>query len=260
MLFIYKNFFGTLSKSIMVTIALMGLYFPAVAETVKLGTEDILYFPIHGRASDFSDEFTGFAREFFDEFSTQMNVNIVYVPLPIKRIYKSLIVDQSIDLKFPDNPSWRSTYRDKNSLTYSDPIIQFTDGVLIKTPNIESNSFQLETLGCIRGFTPIPYLNQIASGELQLIEFSNTSELLLAVANDKINGAYLNIDVAAHQMKQLFNNQALLTFAKNLPFSKDYYYLSTVNEKEIIVKFNAFMKKNSALKKSLLKKFNIPQR
>lgn len=243
----------------MVTITLMWMGFPALAETVELGTEDILYFPIYGRENNLSDEFSGFAREFFDEFSTQMDVNIVYVPLPIKRIYKSLIVDQSIDLKFPDNPSWRSTYREEISLTYSDPFIQFTDGVMIKTANIDSSSFKLEILGSIRGFTPVPYLKQIASGALQLIEFSNTSELLLAVANNKIHGAYLNIDVATHQMKQLFKNQSTLTFAKKLPFSKDYYYLSTVNEKAVILKFNAFMKKNVALKKSLLKKYNISQ-
>jgi len=243
----------------MVTIILMGMGFPAIAETVKLGTEDILYFPLHGRENNLSDEFSGFAREFFDEFSTQTDVNIVYVPQPIKRIYKSLMVDQSIDLKFPDNPGWRSTYKEEISLIYSDPIIQFTDGVMIKTANIDSSSFKLDILGSIRGFTPVPYLKQIASGALQLIEFSNTSELLLAVANDKIDGAYLNIDVAAHQMKQLFNNQSTLTFAKKLPFSKDYYYLSTINEKAVILKFNAFMKKNAALKKSLLKKFNIPQ-
>lgn len=243
----------------MLTITLMGMGFPALAETVKLGTEDILYFPIYGRENNLSDEFSGFAREFFDEFSTQMGVNIVYVPLPIKRIYKSLMVDQSIDLKFPDNPSWRSTYREEIPLIYSDPFIQFTDGVMIKSANIDSSSFKLEILGSIRGFTPVPYLKQIASGGLQLIEFSNTSELLLAVANDKIDGAYLNIDVAAHQMKLLFRNQSPLTFAKKLPFNKDYYYLSTVNEKEVILKFNAFMKKNVELKKSLLKKFNISQ-
>lgn len=241
------------------TTTLMGMCFPAIAETVKLGTEDILYFPLHGRANNLSDEFSGFAREFFDEFSAQTDVNIVYVPQPIKRIYKSLMVDQSIDLKFPDNPGWRSTYREEITLTYSDPIIQFTDGVMIKTTNIDSSSFKLDILGSIRGFTPVPYLKQIARGALKLIEFSNTSELLLAVANDKIDGAYLNIDVAAHQMKQLFSNQSPLIFAKKLPFSKDYYYLSTVNEKAVILKFNTFMKKNTALKKSLLKKFNIPQ-
>jgi polar amino acid transport system substrate-binding protein len=243
----------------MVIITLMGMCFPALAETVKLGTEDILYFPLHGRLHNLSDEFSGFAREFFDEFSSQTDVNIVYVPLPIKRIYKSLIVDQSIDLKFPDNPSWQSTYRKGVSLIYSDPIIQFTDGVLIKTANIDSSLFQLEILGSIRGFTPVPYLKQITSGALQLVEFSNTSELLLAVANDKIDGAYLNVDVAAHQIKVLFSNQPGLTFAKNLPFNKGYYHLSTVNNKAVIVKFNAFMKKNVALKKSLLKKFNIPK-
>ena len=129
MLSIYKNFFGTIKKSLLVTITLMGMGFPALAETAKLGTEDILYFPIYGRENNLSDEFSGFAREFFDEFSTQMDVNIVYVPLPIKRIYKSLMVDQSIDLKFPDNPSWQSIYREDIPLIYSDPFIQFTDGV-----------------------------------------------------------------------------------------------------------------------------------
>ncbi len=161
---IFKNFFGTIKKSFMVTITLIGVAFPALAETVKLGTEDILYFPIYGRENNLSDKLSGFAREFLDEFSNQTDVNIVYVPLPIKRIYKSLMVDQSIDLKFPDNPNWQSSYREDISLIYSDPFLQFTDGVMIKTANIDSSSFKLEVLGSIRGFTPVSYLKKIESG------------------------------------------------------------------------------------------------
>ena len=248
-----------IKKRLMTGLALLFLCVPAFAVETNLGTEDISYFPLFGRSDNQSDEFSGFARELFDEFSARSNVDINYVPLPVNRLFKSLLVDKSIDLKFPDNPKWRSIYHSKSRLPliYSDPIIQDIGGVMVKAENIDSEIFKLEILGTIRGFTPVPFVEKIARNEIQLIEFSNTSELLLAVNKGIIDGAFINIDVAKHQTSLLFKGKAPIRFAKKLPFIQNHYYLSTIHGKDIIDQFNAFMKFNDRLIKSLLSKYNI---
>ena len=53
----------------------------------EIGTEDIEYYPHYGRKNSSDDEFSGFARPFFDKFSNEYQLDFQYTPLPIKRLY-----------------------------------------------------------------------------------------------------------------------------------------------------------------------------
>jgi len=210
-----------------------------------IGSENIDYFPHYGRTHTNRDEMTGFARTLLDRFAEEEGIIQRYQLMPIKRLYQTLMQTQSIDLKYPDNPTWKSEYKSQSPIYYSHPVAHYIDGLLVHPDKDGIHLNDIHQIGTVKGFTPVPYLQLINDSRIRLIEFNQISDLIRAALSQRIDGAYVNIHVAAYQLREVFKGEAKLTFQPQLPYQHDYYYLSTINHPQYIDRFNAYLQRNS---------------
>ena len=92
-----------------------------------VGVEQVDYLPHYGQ--DNRNQYTGFARELFDAFAQHSGYQLLYKPLPVKRLYRAFLTDLSVDFKYPDHPQWKSALKKSQPPFYSDPVVSYTDGV-----------------------------------------------------------------------------------------------------------------------------------
>jgi len=224
------------------------------AEKYIIGTEDINYYPHYGKVNVENPIFSGYAKDIFDHFSRAEKIHLDYKYYPVKRLYKAFRVDNLVDFKYPDNPKWRSTFIQDQPIYYSAPVGTFIDGTVVLEKNKQYTINNVKRLGTIKGFTLLVYAQQIKNKQIQLFEYSNTDKLLKALSHQLIDAAYLNIDVATHQM---LTNKTPIHFVRTLPYSPGYYHLSTIKHREMIDKLNNFLDKNAILIESLQRKYRL---
>jgi len=228
-----------------------------VATTYDIGTEDIEFYPHYGKTSQNSDKFEGFAKHFFDDFASKNNVSIEYVPLPIKRLYSYLLISKSIGLKYPDSPNWNIAQKAKinHEIYYSKPIISYIDGVFVHKDNVHFALDDIKKLGVIRGFTPEPFIKNINHHKVNIIEYSRSDHLLMALEAKRIEAVYINIDVANYQI----NSKGIsdVVFSQNLPFTKGTYHISTLNHPNVIKLIDQYIKENGPYINELKEKLKM---
>lgn len=220
----------------------------------EIGTEDIEYYPHYGRKNSSDDEFSGFARPFFDKFSNRYQLDFQYTPLPIKRLYNYFLNTKSIDFKYPDNPNWNIKNKQGHKIFYSDEITYYVDGTFIHQE--QNPSLKIKYLGVIRGFTPEPYLAQILANKIIVIEFTRSVHLLSALNLKRIDAAYMNVDVGKFQGSKNELNLKV-KFCSSLPLTKGSYYLSTIKHPELLVQVNEFIRNNSDFIKRLQQLYKL---
>lgn len=225
-------------------------------KSYEIGTEDIEYYPHYGRKNASDDNFSGFARPFFDKFSNKYQLDFHYTPLPIKRLYNYFLNSKTVDFKYPDNPNWNINNKQGHTIYYSDAITYYVDGTFIHQD--QKLPLSIVYLGVIRGFTPEPYLAQILADKIKVIEFSRSDHLLNALNFKRIDAAYMNVDVGKFQRSKSDLNLKV-KFCSSLPLTKGYYYLSTIKHPELLNKVNEFIRNNSDFIKELqlLYKFTV---
>lgn len=212
---------------------------PEPAAAYTLGSEAIGYYPHYGWQTPNGGDFQGFARDLFDEFARQAGLQLHYEMLPVKRLYQQFLSDQDLDFKYPDAPEWQQQRRGKQTIHYSDTVTFYVDGVITRTDR--PPQAPLKRLGTIRGFTPVPFTTAIAQKRIQLLEYSRVVDLLQAVLHRRIDGAYVNVDVALFQAKYSLAVESLLCFNSELPYIHDGYRLSSIKHPELIAAFNEFL-------------------
>jgi hypothetical protein len=222
-----------------------------------MGTEDIEYYPHYGKASATDANFSGFARELLDEFALQSGVQWQYRLLPIKRLFQLFLYDDVIDFKYPDNPAWQPHLRKGKKIYYSDPVGHYIDGVMVNSNNLSMTINDLRLLGTIRGFTPEPYLQLVETKRLRIQEFAKSDHLIQAVLSGRVDGAYLNIDVAAHKADRFSNSMSKLEFHEGLPHALGDYRVSSIRNPKIITELNDFLQKNIKYRRDLSQKYQI---
>lgn len=210
------------------------LTLPAEDEIV-IGVEDIQYLPHYN--TDKGD-FSGFGRDLFDAFAADNNLKVIYRPMSITRLYKALI-ENRIDLKYPDNANWKRSIKQDVEIKYSEPVIAYIDGVMVK-----STGGEVKRLGTISGFTPWAWRDQIEQKKIAIFENPSFSGLLQQVLQGRIDGAYINIDVANYSLRELLKREGDLQFDRSLPHDKGKYFASTSRNPALIVRFNQWMKEH----------------
>ena len=113
---------------ILAGILMVGGLAPAFGATIRIGVEATHYPPYYTRNA--RGEFRGFARELLDKFGKVSGHSITYVTLPVPQLLPGLISGK-IDLKFPANAEWNQAGKAKHQVVYSDPVVRFTDAVLV---------------------------------------------------------------------------------------------------------------------------------
>lgn len=225
------------------------LWSPAHAErtTFVVGVEELDYFPVYAVQKT---EYVGAAREILDAFARAQGYALSYRPLPIKRLYAELL-SGGIDFKFPDNRAWAPDAKLGQGVTYSQPVIGYVDGVLVRPEHLGRGVEGVRTLGTVSGFTPFAWLDLIRDGRVQLKENPRMDLLLKQVALERLDGAYASVAVASYQLDNMLGMPSALAFDPRLPHSRDYYRLSTVRHTKVIAEFDAWLAANAAQVKAI---------
>lgn len=180
---------------------------------------------------------TGYARELLDRFSADTKLDLHYQLMPVKRLYGKFFGQDGIQLKYPDSPDWQSHLRVNADVHYSKPLVTAVDGVFTVRGGALGVT-DLKRLGTIRGFTPEAYLDAIHDGRVALVEYNKTSDMLMALLAGRVDGVYLNVDVARYQLKVMGANPAHVDFNLSLPHKQVDYRLSSISRPDIIKQFD----------------------
>lgn len=225
----------------------------AKAETLSVGVEDLDYLPHYGVKDG---NYTGFARAVMDAFAADRGHEVRYRPFPVQRLFKTFL-EGEVDFKYPDSPQWKAEDKRGHTVTYSDPVIDYIDGVVVKPENKGLGVDAIKRLGTIRGFTPWIWLDRIAAGTPVLTESTGFEPLLSLTLIGRVDGAYANIAVVRHVMAETLHRPGALVFDPALPHIRDHYYLSSIRRPDVIAEFNAWLAANSALVKGLQRKLGL---
>ena len=237
-------------KKIILALLALGVLLASQKEFV-VGVENIKYLPYY---SCKNGEYIGASREILDAFAKSKGYKFVYKPLPIKRLYASFLQKQNIDFKYPDDPNWKSNLKTNLKIFYSNGLLTYIDGTIVKKENKKKG---IKTLGTVSGFTPWDYLDLINSNKIKLKENRNLRSLLMNTKKGFIDGAYVNVEVAKYACEKLRFKTNSLAFDESLPFTKSTYKLSTIKHPKIIQEFSRFLKQHKRLVDRIKKKYQI---
>lgn len=221
--------------------------------TYVLGVEALNYYPHY---SNEGGQYSGFARELFDRFAQSKGYSFEYRALPVARLYESFFAGE-LDFKYPDNQQWQEDKRKGLSINYSDPVVSYTDGVLVLPANKGKGVEQLKQLGTVRGFTPWDYLGLVEKGQIKLQEVNSFQQSLLQGINSRVDGVYMNAEVGRYQLNTVLKQPDALVFDEALPSSKGFYTFSTTKHAKVIDEFNQFLKEHGAEVTALKTKYGL---
>lgn len=196
------------------------------------------------------------ARDILDAFARQQGLRLTYAPLPINRLYKRFL-DGGLDFKFPDAPEWKSELKQGKTIAYSDPVLPFVDGVMVRPERKGQGPGQLKVLGTMLGFTPWAYLDQAKAGKVRLTENASLGGLLEQVIMGRVDGAYVNPVVANHHMRAVLGKAGELVFDPGLPHLESAYMLSSLKHPEVVEAFNLFMKTHKEMVAKVKKRYKL---
>jgi hypothetical protein len=215
-----------------------------------VGVENISYYPHY----DFnkSIEKQGFARELLDTFAADSGHTLSYQVRPVERLWDEFL-QGDVDLKYPDNALWAGDKKADKEISYSQPVIGFTDGVMTS-----SNNSSLKSLTTVRGFSPWAYLDDINQKKIKLFEQNDVSQIIKFVLAERADGAYSNVDIANYQLNKMGKTGELI-FREDLPHSKNSYQLSSISYPELIEEFNQWLINNIETVNALKLKYQLDQ-
>jgi ABC-type amino acid transport substrate-binding protein len=225
-----------------------------VADTIRIGVEDIGFHPHYWLSKQ--GEYSGFAREFFDQFAKDNDLDIEYIPYPPDQLLTALL-NEEIDLKYPDNPLWGSTAKEGKPFTYSEPIVLVVEGTLVNPRRKQQGLENIETLGTIRGFTPWIYSDQIQSGTIKLLEYDDLKSLIRASIKNEINAIFFNVVVLTYFVDNLSTLPFLVEFDETLPDSKSEFHVSSSHRPDLVSKLTQFMSDNNKFLQELKSRYEI---
>lgn len=234
-------------------LALLGTSASLRAADLVIGVEDLPYMPYY---STDGGEYFGFARELFDRFAAERGHRIQYRPLPVERLYRSLM-DGSIDIKFPDNPEWRHDLKLQQQWHYSEAVVPFLDGVMVPNALLTKPADRPLRIGTVRGFTPWPLLPRVEQGSIRMFENNSIAGLLRQSLGGRLDGVYLNVAVADFHLRNFLRADAQLVLDTRLPHDRSAYHASSLHKSEVIKQLNHWLRANRAQLRTLQQKWNI---
>lgn len=231
-----------------------GLAQAADKKTFTIGVEDYKNWLPYSEVKN--GVYGGLGRDILDAFSRQMGYTFIYEIYPLKRRDR-LFVDGQVDLAFPDNPNWVVDMKRELKISYA-PMLEFTDGVLVRPENLGKGVGQLKTLGIPLGFTPYPYQQLMSAGALRIEETGDYDALYEKLIMRRVDGAYMNTRIARHYWTKIRKlPQVPVVYDPNLPHASGQWYLSSHKYPRVVEEFRRFMQTNKAEVEELKKKYNF---
>ncbi len=192
-----------------------------------------------------NNEYTGFNRELLDLFAAKHGYEFEYVAYPVKRLFFEFVNGVG-DLKYPDNPQWATTVKKDAPITYSEPVVEYINGVMVRPEDKATGVEAIEKLGLVAGWTPLRYEDHVAAGDIELVENNSYDGSLKQTILGRTDGAYSNIASSQYYLKNIMNQPGALVFDETLPHVRSARMLSSIKHPEMIAEFNAFLVTSAA--------------
>jgi len=220
-----------------------------------MGVEDLPYLPYYALQDG---EYIGYSRELFDAFARDRGHTLEYRPLPVERLFLSLL-NGDIDLKYPDSPDWRRELKDGREFHYSRAVAPYRDGIMVRPERLGASLAALHIIGTIRGFTPGPLLEPIRQGRITLTENNSIPGLLRQAIAGRVGGAYINVAVAHFQLQGVLGQERALVLDTQLPHTHSSYVVSTTRRPQLVHELDTWLEQHSTLVIGLRHKWGIEE-
>lgn len=204
-----------------------------------IGVQNFVDF--HPYSTFLDDNYSGFNRDLLDMFASSQGFIFDYKARPIKRLFSEFLND-FWDFKYPDNANWVSEAKRHKEIYYSQPVVEYIDGLMVKKENQGKAFSALKKISVINGFAPEKnYLLAKKSGQIEFISGTDYQRLLNLVTEDRVDGAYFDITITEYYIAHAHGKVNNLVFDDSLPFMKGTRRLSSLKHPEIIQLFDQFL-------------------
>ena len=117
-----------------------------------------------------------------------------------------------------------------------------------------SNITKIATL---RGFTPWPYMDQITSKKIELVEVNYSGAAINIAAAGRVDGVYMGNMMGKYVVDEVLRQKGILVFDESLPTSKSDFSMSTIAHPDVIKQLDEFLVKDKDLVAQLKAKYKI---
>lgn len=201
-------------------------------------------------------DYQGFNRELLDLFAGHQGYTFDYVALPVKRLHFEFSSGAG-DLKYPDNPNWALSVKKDANIVYSDPVVNYVNGVMVRPEDKGKPLDRIKSLGLVAGWTAIGYQDDIKSGDVTLSENNDYAGLLKQAMFGRNDGAYSNVATSQYYLKNVLQEPGGLVFDDSIPHVRATRHLASVNQPELIEEFNAFLTSHAQEIEDLKQKYAV---
>ena len=226
----------------------------AFSRSFTVGVQDTDYRPIFRGDQP---QYSGYARELLDTFAAKHGYTFSYRPFPSVNLYQEFVVNKSLDFKFPDNPNWSQDIKKGVNIVYSKGILVVTQGLMVSPENKGKGVENISKMVTLRGFTPFPFMEQIKSKKIDVMEVNYAGAAINIVASGRVDGAYMGVMAANYVMSETLNKKGLLVFDDTLPHANADFSLSSIAHPDVIQQFNEFLVKEKDALTKLKAKYKI---
>lgn len=225
-------------KSLLASVVLV-LSLTASAEPVyTIGVEQAEFLPHY--QGDAAGNYHGFARDVFDRFVAHSGVRLTLRVMPAEALLPALL-DGTIDAKYPDSPEWSVQAKGGSSVHYSQPVVDYVDGVMVAPRRAGLGIDALRRLAVVDGWTPRGYEDRIAADQISLVSTGDLPRMVRQALLKDVDGAYYNVVVAAHYLNNVRAKPGALVFDSGLPHSRGTFALSSIHHPALIRRFDQFL-------------------
>ena len=223
-------------------------------KTYYIGVQN--FYEYHPYSEYKNSEYRGFNRDILDLFARSQDFTFKYKARPIKRLYAEFLTGK-FDFKYPDNSNWALDIKAETKIYYSQAVVRYSDGLMVKEGNVGKQLNEVKSISIINGFTPeSSYLSQHKKGKLEIIYTNSYQRLLELVAEDRVDGAYFNVDISKHYNSHNAQGYGLV-FDKSLPHINSIRSLSSIKHPDLILLFDQFLIDNKSKIDALKIRYNI---
>lgn len=230
-------------------------FFSSTSLALSIGVEKTNYAPYYHLDSE--NHYQGAARDILDLFSKSQKLELTYHPMPVPRLFNEF-VQGSIDLKFPDNPLWSASLKSDAKVFYSSPVLAVRETLIILKPENKywEKDKDIKLVGNILGFSTPGITKNIENKDFELVNTKKVEQLIHMLVSGRVDAVYFNADVAIEVAKKLYPQKTLIAHPEHPAF--DYaYHLSSINHKNLIKKFNTFLKSHAEQVAKIRKRYGL---
>nr|WP_242469671.1 transporter substrate-binding domain-containing protein [Rhabdochromatium marinum] len=226
---------------------------PTTVPTYSVGVERIDYLPV--QAFD-AEGARGILPELLDAFAAEQGIRFDYRPLPVSRLLSSFLQGQ-LDFKLPDHPDWQRARRQGIEIHYSQPLLAFTDGTLVRPERVDAGPAAIKTLATVIGFTPWAWQAALDQRQVNLRESLDLDAMLRQTIAGHVDAAYANIQVAVYQLQHRLEQPEALVFDPQLPHTYNHYHLSTLKQAPLLHAFDDWLARSSAQVRAIKARWGV---